>query len=175
MIGAVLVISSALVALEPPPTEPPPPHVWYGAPAVVSDAAATTLFFAGLAGKDDIRPELLALGVAGFALGAPFNHADHGHVGRAVASFGLRAGAAAVAYGLVAAVAGSSHCSGEHGPADSSCTVVFLSPFLILGAMIGDDLLLAREPAPTASAGVSVSPAVAIARGGGIVSLGGAF
>jgi hypothetical protein len=156
-------------------TEAQPPEGWYGLPALISDVASSALLVSALGSNSDIRPKLLGLGFAGFALGGPLNHFDHGHGGRALGSLGLRVAAGAAAVGFVA-LAGARGCYGDTG-AQSDCNLVIFSPVALVGAMIIDDAVIAyeRPKPPDAQAHVSLTPSLSLAPHGGLFSLGGFF
>ena len=104
---APLVVAVALVTAPtlPPTTAATAPapasaDVWYGGPAVATEAASLGVLLltdAVVVGHRSLfASPLLIAGLAGFALGGPVNHAVHGHLGRAWGSLGLRLGAFAV-------------------------------------------------------------------------------
>jgi hypothetical protein len=149
-----------------------PPDHWYGGPAVVSDIASFTLV--GLGGAWN-SGEVFALGVAGFALGAPINHLANGHPGRALASLGIRALGVGVATGALLLDVVAHPCDGELSCRHSPVVGLTAGAAALLAAMALDDALLAREPVRARGAGASFTPALVVAPSLALVSLGGAF
>jgi hypothetical protein len=149
-----------------------PPRTWYGGPAVAADAIALA-FMAGGATSNAQGP--FWLGVGGFVLGAPINHLAHGQDGRALGSFGIRVLAFGLATGVVLEDLLVNHCDGDVTPCRDPTTTVAIGTVLLLGAMVVDDVLLARTPEPPPRQGISLVPGLAVGPGAGFASLGGRF
>jgi hypothetical protein len=155
---APLVVAVALVTTPPlPPTTaatapaPAPDEVWYGGPAVATEAASlgvlllTDAFVVGQ-GSFLAAPLVLA-GAAGFALAGPVNHVVHGHLGRAWGSLGLRLGAFFVGGVGAFLIAAGEHCFGEEAPMCSGGPIALAFSLPVVVAYIVDDVVWAREPA----------------------------
>lgn len=152
------------------------PSRWYGGPAVVADVLSFTMIGGGGAAN---RVEILLLGTAGFAFGAPINHLANGHPGRALASFGIRALGAGAATGVFLMDVLSRSCHGNEGSCDGfpAFGLAAGAAFLIT-AMAIDDAVLAREtrqPARSRPARANLVPALVVAPSLAFASLGGRF
>lgn len=113
-----------------------PAETWYGWQNILIDAASLAVMLSALSGES----ALLWTGIGTQAIGGPIVHWTHGQVGRGFASLGLRVGLP----GLTLLAAWSSN---------DVVTLLVGGPIVMLTAWVIDDALLARAPAPTATAG----------------------
>ena len=169
---AFWVIAAGLVSIEgvPLPASAEPSDAveshWYGGPAVAIDAGSAALILWGLASPDGTP---IVPGALGFALGAPINHLAHGRPGPAALSFAARVAAGALAWPALDNHVLSCDAPPCHAPAGP----LTLAAVLVMGVMVADDALLARERGSAPSA--TLTPNVLVGPGMAAVSLGGRF
>jgi hypothetical protein len=196
MIGPLVL--AALLATEageaPAITQQTPPAVarWYGAPAVITEAAAVGLSLAGAYIQNETSlaatgrgTDLALLALTAWLVGPAINHGAHGHPRKAFGSLGLRMGAvvAPIAVGLLLnAAINPDHnlvCTGDPPPTDCSGVPLIVLGLGVIGGVatvtIVDDAVLARDTVPRRAEGVSLVPRLRVARGGAVLSLGASF
>jgi hypothetical protein len=131
-----------------PDDAPATERQWYGGPMVAVDVASFGLLIAADAlGDSDASGALAVVGVTGFALFAPIDHAARGHGKRTWGSLALRVGLP-LAGVLAAAVTCKSNGSGSNCD-DSVGTGAIFGAFT---AVVLDDILLAYDEPPVARA-----------------------
>jgi hypothetical protein len=166
----------APLAIAPPAREPAPlPARWYGSPALMADGAALAVGVAGFSARNE---GIFFLAGTGYLLAGPINHLVNHRPGAAVGSFFLRALASGLAAAVYVADVLAQGCDGDPG-AGHPCEynqAALLGGLVLAGAVIADDVLLAREPARRpVPARVSWTPALLVAPNLRLVSLGGSF
>jgi hypothetical protein len=166
----------APAAAASPAQEPAPlPARWYGSPALIADGAAVAVGVAGFSARNE---GIFFLAGTAYLLAGPINHLVNHRPGAAIGSFFLRALASGVAAGVYVADVLAQGCDGDPG-AGHPCEynqAALLGGLVLAGAVIADDILLAREPPRRAvPARVSWTPALLVAPNLGLVSLGGTF
>jgi len=98
---------------------------------------------------------LLGAGIGGYALGGPMVHAGHGHVGKAVGSFVLRALPPLV----MLDGAQTEVCNAEGDSCTNDRSVLFLGVAFVPVVMLIDALVIAREEVPARpNSGVQIMP-----------------
>ncbi|HVH48071.1 MAG TPA: hypothetical protein VM925_37315, partial [Labilithrix sp.] len=150
-------------------------------------------FGAGASSKS-VFPALALVGMAGYGSAAPIVHWSHGQVGRGFASLGLRLAAplfATGAYfgtrGVIQAARGGSCLTWDYDVSEDHCVIPSLTVALsigvvgVVGVMIFDALVLAKEPvpqpSPTASSRLlrSLSPSLQLGEDRATLTIGGAL
>jgi hypothetical protein len=174
----------------------------YGWQVAVADASSVALVGASLmplaAGAPDGSVVGWAggvgrgLGVAGLALGAPLVHGSHGQVATGFASLGLRVAAPLLAFGTYEATyalirSGRRGCGNGDDMSANRCESGALSAAIpvgvagLLGVMLLDALVLAKEPAESASSRSSargfgeLTPSVQLGAGSAALTVSGAL
>lgn len=168
----------ATTAKELPPADGGPQRRgsrWYGWQTLTTDAAATTLLFAGVEAGNS---PLIGTGILTFGVGAPIVHLVHGRAGAAAGSLAARV--AMPILGLAVGYA-SEKCGSPGSEDNSGCGIggAAIGSFIGAGiASIFDAAVLSHEkvdPEPQRSTPVSLSPTVGVSKHAGTVGVAGAF
>ena len=141
--------------------------VWYGAPIVLTDLASLGALAGGTALTDrgsDAGWGLILLGTGAYLLGGPIVHFTERGVRPALASLGLRAGAAAGG-ALTGAIIGGAIGSREKCGSDDTCGLGGAAVGFALGlsagglvAMVVDSAAIAYKSATPAAPALAVTP-----------------
>ncbi|MFL5303594.1 MAG: hypothetical protein ACJ8F1_00200 [Polyangia bacterium] len=171
--------------IEPVGAEPSPPFTgapqepasgWYGAPALVVDAAVAvgiTLVVDADNNSSQSGPPAVLYGLAAaYLLAGPVVHLVHGNGLRSAESLLVRIGALAAGVAVMYALVDPLNCNvevSERGP----CRAPYALALAPLTAMLLDDVLLARDaPAQRAR---TVSTRVLVQPGLALLGIGGSF
>jgi len=142
---------------------------WYGGPALMIDGIAIALVAAGATWKGTAA---VVMGAAAYALGGPINHSAHGHSGRALGSFVLRA----VSVGTVGVLCATGNRDGGPTGFCAAGSAFIIGAAIGLPATIFDGLARdtpsVDERAPLRPA---FSPTVLIGQNSSVVGLAGRF
>jgi len=162
--------ASASASLTPP--APTTETEWYGWQPLIADGAFIGSIFVAprLSRNGDMPPGFGYLLLADYLLASPIIHLAHDRPWTAAGSLLLRAGLPIVGMFVVAAA------STRKNEDDDIEAVVVGGSLGILGAMIIDDVALARHEVPVRPAeGLTVSPSAMATRGGATFGLAGTF
>jgi hypothetical protein len=152
-----LLLTRAAYAVEDEPA--PGCRSWYGWQSLLGDSVSVALVLAGGESR------ATTVGEIGYLAGGPVIHALHRHPREALASVALR--------GLLpfagAALGSDAHCDAL------SCGVATGFVLGALTAMVIDDCILAWDDAPAPAPATAPALGITPLRGGGALSLAGAF
>jgi hypothetical protein len=168
----------SLSADEEDPSPAPPETRWYGWQTLTTDAVAVSLLLSGVG--PDANLTALEVGMGTFGLGGPIVHVAHGRPVIAAASFLARVALPTAGYFVGEAVQNCHHETSEED--EMSCAPIGS----ILGGLLGvaiasgiDAAVFANEDVkperPSSSAGLTVSPAIAVTTRAASVGVSGAF
>jgi hypothetical protein len=146
------------------PQEATVERVWYGAPMLVTDLVALTLFTGGALLADhhlELGKTLAFAGVGAYLVGGPIVHVHAGRVGVGFGSLGMRAGSPMVGFwtGFFTGALAANGCSGD------GCQLGYGVVGGIVGFLAGaataaiiDNAVLARKPVVTRRTALAVVP-----------------
>jgi hypothetical protein len=173
--------------IEPVGVEPSPPFAratqgpesgWYGAPALVVDAALaigiTIVIDADNNSSQRGTPAVVYGLAAAYLLAGPVVHLVHGNGLRSAESLLVRVGALAASLAVTYALADPLHCNvevSEHIP----CRAPYALALAPLTAILVDDVLLARDAPAQPQRASTVSTRVLVQPGLAMLGVGGSF
>jgi len=152
----------------PPESEPKLESNWYGWQTLIVDG----VWLFGLSAADEQSATLI---VGTYVLGGPIVHWSHGNVGRGFGSLALRLGAP-----LGLALAFASGCDSSDGDMGCIGSVVAGAALGVVGAVVLDASVLAREEVPIEDSALSIgpvqlAPAVSMDGKAGMMTASGVF
>jgi hypothetical protein len=142
------------------PSDSAPPARWYGAPLVLTDAAAFVLIGTGIAGREGLTLMGATLyGLDGFAV-----HAANGEPGKGFGSLGLRLGSPCVgaATGALIGLAASNGCQGDWCGVEGlvAGSLLGFGAGMVAASIIDISVLAYKRPSSPTATAFAIAPFV---------------